>query len=126
MTNVFSNYKKVLLDKIMGRIVETSIENNFESFQDSFQYTQSSASSIWSIIHNYGSTDVIIDVFVYDDNGNLVSAYPTISFTDTNTIVLNFGTAQTTGIVNLMFWGEVYNMVTPIVTPSPTPTLSGV
>ena len=64
--------------------------------QASFLHTQGVASSVWTVTHNFNSTDFAY--FVYDDNHHLVVA--NITIIDSNTIQINL-TQSITGTVVL-------------------------
>lgn len=61
----------------------------------SFNYTQGSANTIWTIAHNLNSDAVVIDCFI-DNGGNLEKIIPLeTKHTNNNTITVAFSSAQT-------------------------------
>jgi len=61
----------------------------------SYNHTQGSASSSWTISHNLSLSSVVVDVFV-DNGGNLEKILPlNVVHTDNNTVTVTFSANQT-------------------------------
>lgn len=109
------NFLNLVQDSATGNYI---LQNLDAPILCPFQYIQVYPATIWTIVHNRNSMQMVVQVYI---NNKLVKTNP-ITFVDKNTIQIIFPVAVS-GFLNAAVYTTNSNCV-PLPTLSPTPTIT--
>lgn len=128
MRTIFSNLRKLLLDRYTGSYVATN--KSLETVEGFYYFEQPEPNTQWHLQHDFENPNYIIAIYVQDLNGGYTRAWPNFIKNDNTRITVDFNTVEAAGYACVLFVENDLTIIptstiTPTITPTPTPTPSG-